>query len=260
MFKNYFLGIFKNRYILKSLAVTELQRKYRGSVLGIAWSIITPLGIVLIIGAVYAILFSQDPKIFIPTLFAGLTPWTFISGSADGGTIAFIIAEGYLKQTNVQGQIFPLKGVIVAFVTCLYGILAFFSIYLFLQPKLFSYKMLMLLPGLLLMLIFSVGLANFSSVINLKTRDFQPLQSLILQALFYATPVIYDSAMLKGKGFEIIYKINPFYYVLEVVKRPMLGYIPEIRVYVIATIISFLVFFGSIYYLMKNKTYITMKL
>lgn len=261
MLIEYFKGIYKDRYVLYNLVNRDLQIKYRRSVLGIAWSILTPLGLVLIIGSVYSIIFSSDPKYFIPVLFTGLNPWMFINTSADGGTMAFLGAEGYLKQTTVNAQIFPLRTTLVSFVNLLYSIIAFFAIYLFLQPDLFGYKMLFVFPGLFILLIFGVALSNLSSVFNLNLRDFQPLQALMLQGLFYVTPVIFEANMLEERGFGFIYKLNPFYYMLEVVRQPMLGNkLPSLEIYFIATAIAIGTFLLSIFFVMKTKKGIAFKL
>ena len=53
--KNYFVGLWRDRYILRSLVKTDLNLKYKKSVLGVAWSILTPLGLVVIIGVVFLI-------------------------------------------------------------------------------------------------------------------------------------------------------------------------------------------------------------
>lgn len=261
MLKNYFSGIWKDRYILWNLVNKDLQLKYRRSALGVAWSILTPLGLVLIIGCVYSIIFATKPQEFIPLLFAGLNPWLFISGCAEGGALAFLSAEGYLKQTTVNAQIFPIRGVLVGFVNLLYSILAFFTIYLFLQPDSFGIKMLMIFPGLVIIFVFALAWANISAVINLNIRDYQPLLSLILQGLFYATPIIFPADMLQEKGFGIIYQINPIYYMLEVVRRPMLGNeLPDVKMYIIATLIALGMFIASVILVMKQKKNITFKL
>jgi len=254
LLNEYFSGIWKYRYILMSLVNRDLQMKYRNSKLGVAWSILTPLGLVIIIGSVYSILFGADPKTFIPMLFAGLNPWIFLSGAADGGTMSFVVVEGSLKQTNVSVQIFPLRTVLSGFINLLYSLLAFFTIYLFLQPDRFDPMMLMVFPGLLLMFLFSLGWANFTSVITLYLRDFQPMQSLILQAVFYATPIIYPKENLAQKGFEILYRVNPFYYIIEVVRGPMLGVeLPSTGTYLIAAAFAVLVFLLGTYVLMKKR-------
>lgn len=259
--KEYFIGIWRDRYILFSLVNRDLQTKYRRSVLGVAWAVLTPLGLVLIIGSVYSIIFGTDPKEFIPLLFAGLNPWIFMSGTADGGTNAFISAEGYLKQTTVNAQIFPLRITIVNFINLLYSIIAFFAVYLFLEPQLFGPEMLLMFPGLIIMFLFSLSLANFSAVFNLSLRDFQPLQGLVLQGLFYVTPIIYQPAMLAKKGFEIVYKINPFYYIMEVVRMPMLGKeLPEASTYFIAVSLALSLFMCSVIMVMNTKKGIAFKL
>ena len=235
--------------------------KYRRSKLGVAWAILTPLGLTLVMGAVYSILFGVDPGEFIPMLFAGLNPWLFISSTSDGGTMAFIGAEGYLKQTTVNAQIFPLRTAIVNFINLLYSMLAFLSIYIFLHPELFSAKMFLCVPGLALLFLFVLGLANFSAIINLDIRDFQPLQTLILQGMFYATPVVYQADMLKEKGFELIYRLNPFYYVIEIVRMPVQGRsIPAWDIWLIAALMALGLFLGSAIVLMKRKKEIVFKL
>lgn len=261
VFVEYFRGIWWNRFILASLVNKDLQIKYKRSKLGVAWAVLTPLGLVLIIGGVYSIIFGTDPKTFIPLLFAGLTHWMFLNGTAEGGTMAFISAEGYLKQTTVNAQIFPLRVTLVNFVNLLYSLLAFLAIYLFLRPECFSARMLMCIPGVALLFLFSLGIANIASVINLNVRDYQPLQSLILQGLFYATPIIFEVSMLEEKGFGFVYRINPFYYFIELVRTPLQGRgLPTAGTYLTAVLIAAGVFLVSIAVVMQEKKKIPFKL
>ena len=227
--------------------------KYRRSKLGVAWSVLMPLGLALIVGGVYSILFSTPPRQLIPLIFASINPWIFMSGTADAATMAFPAAEGYIKQSTVSSIIFPLRTALTNFVTLLYSVITFFGIYLFLEPNRFGPIMLLCIPGLLIMFLFSLGLANMTSVINLHIRDFAPLQSLVFQGLFYATPIIYDAQVIADRGYAIVYEINPFFYMLEVVRRPMLGSAPEIRYYLVAIVLSFLVFTAGVSVQVRNR-------
>lgn len=261
MLFEYIKGIRAHRYILMSLVSRDLIAKYRRSKLGVLWSVLMPLGLALIVGSVYSILFGANPREFIPTLFAGLNPWLFMSGTADSGTAAFICAEGYIKQSTVAPQIFPLRTTLVNFFNLMYSVLAYFCIYLFLQPDCFSPVMLMCIPGLLIMFVFTLGLCNITSVVTLYLRDFQPLQSLVFQGLFYATPIIYPAERLAEKGFAIIYQINPFYYMLEVVRRPMLGAeLPPLSTYLITIVLAAVSFIGGLVIVMRNRKTIAFKL
>lgn len=259
--KSYFRGIWKDRYVLFSLVRQDLQMKYNRSVLGVAWQIITPLGLSVIIGSVYSVIYGVSPIEFIPILFSGLNPWTFVSACADGGTYSYISAEGYLKQTQVSPQIFPIRVALVAFVNFLYSMAAFFIVYLILQPRMFGPQMLAVVPGLLIDLAAGITLANISSAITIHLRDFQPLQSLLLQGMFYITPIIYFPSMLDDKGFSMVYRANPFYYLIEVVRNPALGRNPGTAVFYLATGgVVLLLFLVSAAVTMKNNHGIAMKL
>lgn len=245
--KEYFQGIIEHRYILGSLIQRDLLAKYRRSKLGVAWSVLTPLGLAVILGAVYAILFGSSPQVMIPMIFSGINPWVFMSGTADMATMAFPGAEGYIKQSTVSTQIFPLRTTVTNLVTLLYSMIAFWCVYLFLAPDKFGPAMLLSIPGLLIMFLFTLGLANITSVINLYFRDFSPLQSLIFQGLFYATPIIFDPKMLADRGYALVYEVNPFFYMLEIVRRPMLGAVPELHYYPLAILITLISFFAGAY-------------
>ena len=119
----------------------------------------------------------------------------------------------------------------------------------------------MIFPGLLIILMFAISLSNIAAIINLKIRDFQPFQSLIYQGLFYATPIIFPAKILKEKGFEYLYRINPFYYMIEVVRTPLLGEkLPSSDIYIIALLIASISYLFSIFLIMKEKRNITFKL
>ena len=254
-------SVLRSRYILISLVKRDLRSKYRKSILGVAWSVLSPLGLVLIIGTVYSILWGQEPQVLIPRLFAGLTPWIFISTSADAGSNCFISAEGYIKQTMTDVEIFPLRIVSVAFVNLLYSLVDFLAVYFIIAPEKYTFSMLMAVPGLLILYLFGVGLATLAGTINLYLRDFQPFQSLVLQALFYATPIIYPAEMLENKGYSILYEINPMYYMVEIVRRPLTGDgIPSLTVYITAILIAITVCGFGIYRIEKIGRKIVFKL
>lgn len=248
----YFKNFWKSRYILESLVQKDLKNRYRKSFLGVAWSVLTPLGMVLIIGTVYSIIWGQDPKVFIPRLFTGLTPWLFITGSAESGAMCFATGEGYIKQTMTDIEIFPLRSTSVAFVNFIYSAISFFVVYIFLALDKFSIKMLMVIPGMIILFTFGAGIATIAGVINTYVRDYQPLQSLILQGMFYGTPIIYPAEMLADKGYSLIYLLNPFYYIIEVVRAPMVGGpLPSINIYIIAACIALIVALIGIYLISK---------
>lgn len=257
---NYFINFYRGRYILQSFIKQDFKNKYRNSFLGVAWSFLSPLGLVLVIGMVYSIVFKIQAKEFIPYLFSGIIPWTFINIVADTGTTSFINAQGYIKQTQVPVEIFPVRAVAGAFINLLISLSAFFAVYLFLGFENFSPKMLMMIPALFIWLIFGIGWANIVSIINIYIRDFQPLQAILFQALFYATPIIYTVDMIPSE-YSLIYLANPLYYLMEILRQPLLGQtIPGIEKWIIAFSFSLITFILGVYILNKNGRKISLKI
>ncbi|GAB2669990.1 ABC transporter permease [Paenibacillus thermoaerophilus] len=241
----FFNRIYNSRYILLSLVRQDLKNKYRNSVLGIGWSLLSPLGLVLIIGTVFSQVLGQPLDEFLPFLFSGLIPWIFIVSCADGGTGAFISAEGYIKQTQTPLEVFPVRVTLGAFVNLLFSLSALLIMYLFLWIDRFSVVMLFIPISLFIWLLFGVALSIMSSIINTYFRDFAPLQSLLLQGFFYATPIMFPADILKKGNAEWVYIWNPIYYLIEIIRKPLLGtQIPPLETWLIA--IGFVVFLFSV--------------
>ncbi len=257
---SYFINFYNCRHIIINMAKQDFKNKYRNSILGMAWSFLSPLGLVLVIGTVYSLVFKVPSKEFIPYVFSGIMPWTFISSVADISTVAFINSQGYIKQTQVPIEIFPARFVIGLFINLLISLLAYFLIYMIIAPEKFSLNMLMVLPSLFIWLIFAIGWANIVSIVNLYIRDYQPLQSIVFQALFYATPILYKVDMIP-KEYEIIYNINPFFYMMEILRQPLLGNkILENSYFIIAASFSFITFILSILIIKRVGRNIAFKL
>lgn len=220
---SYFKNVYKARYILVSLVERDIKNKYRRTILGISWSLITPLGLVAIIGGVFSVIFGQQLEVFIPYLFSGLIPWLYIVGCAQGGTNAYLSAQGYIKQTSTPIEIFPIRVALVEYVNMLFGILAFFMINLVLIPTNFSYKMFLILPILVLWMLLGMSISTISGIINTYFRDYALIQSLILQGLFYITPIIWLPEALEVKGYSFVYVVNPLYYMIELTRSVLIG-------------------------------------
>lgn len=256
----YIKNIFSAKYILLSFLRQDLKTKYRNTVLGIGWNFLSPLGIVLIIGTVYSSLFSIPMKELVPFLFSGLLPWLFLTGCSENGAMAFLGASGYIKQTRVPLEIFPLRHCLLNMVNLVFSIFAFLLIYIIMSPSSFNGYMLLIVPALVIWFVFCAAWATITGMINLYLRDFQPLQSLLLQGLFYASPIIYKPEMLAAK-YEWIYKYNPIYHLLEIIRKPLLGQGPATATsWAVSIAMSLLLLLLAVYLIRKIGRSISFRL
>ena len=204
------------------LARLDLVRRYTTTMLGLAWAVVAPLLMAAVIGVVFAKLFGVELRTFLPYLFMNLTLWGFFLAALDGGAISFLAAEGYIKQIpKVSLFTYPLRMIFAAIVTLVLGLCAasFVSV-LFGGP--IGWNWLWALPGLVFWFAFGFALACISGVFNTALRDFQYIQSVGAQALFYATPVMFPADLLVGHGLGWLLTYNPIYHLMFLVRVPIL--------------------------------------
>lgn len=213
-----------DRHIIASFVRQDLRARYRGSALGILWAVLIPLGTTSIIAVVYSILWKADIHTFIPYLFSGLTPWTYLTAICDGGAYAYIGSEGYIKQLSIHNEIFPVRTATTAFInSLLFGLIAYLLVLLVLASNLLSAWMLLVIPALALYYLFGISMATIAATAQVYIRDYAPTQTLVLQALFYVTPILYDFQMMKDMGYNLIYELNPFFYLIQIMRDALMG-------------------------------------
>ena len=227
------------------LARLDLVRRYTATMLGLAWAVLSPLLMAIVIGVVFARLFGVELRSFLPYLFLNLTLWGFFVACLDGGAIAFLAAEGYIKQIpRVSLFTYPLRMIFAAFVTLLLGLIAAALVSLFFGGKIGT-AWLFVVPGLALWFVFGFSIACVSGVLNTAVRDFQYIQSVAVQALFYATPVMFPAKLLVRHDLSWMLTYNPLYHLLAIVRVPMLvGQVPQASHYV-ASIVTVAVSLGA---------------
>lgn len=204
-----------------SLGVNDIRKRFVNTFLGVSWPFLQMAMLLLVIGGIYGILLQQEVYTFVPYLAAGLALWRFISLAVDMGSGSFVSAEGYIKQVSVPKVFYVMRQMVSAHFQFLMSLLAFFVIKLVFKSP-FHWGMLLALPGLALLSLFCIGIAIIFAYLNTRFRDIQHFNAVLLQALFYLTPIIYPVRMLETHGKAFIAHYNPFYHLLEVVRTPLL--------------------------------------
>lgn len=215
------------------LARLDLMRRYTSTMLGMVWAVVAPLCMAAIIGVVFGRLFGVALASFLPYLFLNLTFWGFFVACLDGGAISFLAAEGYIKQiARVPLLAYPLRMVMAAFVTLVLGLVAVVLVVLLFGGRP-SPGTLWVLPALGAWFLFGLAIACLSGIANTWMRDLQYIQSVGIQALFYATPVMFPAVLLLQHGLKPLLTWNPLYHLLVIVQVPLLdGHAAPVEHYV----------------------------
>lgn len=219
---HYLSEIYRYRYFWVHLALSDLRARFRRSYFGVLWVILQPLLLTLIIATILKYAFHQDMASYSIYIFSGLLAWEFISGCVNAGAMCFLSAEGYVKQVRLPMAIYPLKAALYCLIIFCTAFLGFAAYTFIVQPEVISWYWLYILPFLILLFIFGLPLAIISAVINVKFRDFQQFIGLILQIVWYTSPIFLPREIFNQPLLRDFTAINPIAALMDLLRRPLL--------------------------------------
>lgn len=236
---SYLGAIWQCRHFWLSLVQSDLRARYRGSALGIGWSLLQPLGMTAIICVVFATMFELSIAFFAPFLLAGLALWNFVIACTVSGSLAFFQGEPYIRQFAAPMAIYPLRVVLGAGVHGgLSLVLAVVAVCVFQRPP-GLLPLLSLVPTAVLVLLFGWFLAILFGLANVLFRDTRHLTEVGLQGLFYLTPILYPLEQFahRSQMFDLL-RLNPLVPLLDLLRRPLLyNELPSLATYGMATLV-----------------------
>jgi lipopolysaccharide transport system permease protein len=206
-----------------ALGVADIRLRYRGSVLGPFWLTLSTAVMIGSMGFLYADLFHTDIHTYLPYLGVSLILWNFLGSMvADAGT-CFTSAEALIKGTRMPFTVHALRSVVRDTIVFGHNIIVIFLLFIFLGFHVSLYCLLAI-PGLLLWLIDGFALAFLFGAFCARYRDVPQIIGSVMQIAFFITPVMWNASVLAGHPrADLIIRLNPFYYLLEVVRGPLLG-------------------------------------
>ncbi len=251
--------IIKFKAVFIQLVLQQLILRYRRTFFGYLWTLFNPLLMITVMVVVFSTLFKVDMKTFAVFLFSGMIPWNCFSLIVGQSTGVFITNENLIKKIYIPKILFPFSISISLLVESTLSFLAFFIIILCLGAD-FSWSILFLPVAYLLLFIFSFGIGLIASVTTVFFRDLQHVIVIMLQGLFYLTPILYNKSALAGKISLLIY-INPVAPFIELFRAPLNGGIlPSSSTIIHATILAFLSLFIGIVVFLRNEYKIVFRL
>jgi lipopolysaccharide transport system permease protein len=220
---DYAQRIFRLRHFWGSLVRNDLRTRYRHSFLGIAWSLARPIGMTAVLAVVFTNAFGVPSRIFVPYLAIGITLWQFLFESMVVGCSTFKAGAAYIRQQPVPLAIFPLRTVLG---TAIHATIAF-AVGLTLTTYYVGFPsplvLASILPGVVIMFLLGLSLATLLGILHTHFPDTQHLLEIVLQALFYLTPVMYFPDMFVNRGrMTMLIDWNPLTSVLGLIRGPLI--------------------------------------
>ncbi|MEA4912905.1 MAG: ABC transporter permease [Oscillospiraceae bacterium] len=208
MFKGYLQTFKKYQFLLENMISRDLKVKYSRSVLGLAWSMLNPILMMLILYAVFSRIMRFDIANFPLYIMTGQTIFSFFNAATTSCTFAIVESAPLIQKVYVPRYIFPLERVLFEFVNLLFSMIALFIMVLIFGVPL-SFTMLLAIVPLVMLLGFTIGFGMLLSSVCVFFHDLKYLYSVLITAWMYLTPIIYPLEYL-GDGFiHTVVMINP---------------------------------------------------
>ncbi len=187
----------------------EFKVRYKNTFLGYAWSVLHPLILALIFSLFFSVFIRLQVPDYTLYLMAGLFPWQWVSNTCFGANGYFLANASLIKKVRFQRWMLALTGVLneaIHFV-CSIPVIVGFMLYYGKSP---TWSWLWAVPLLLvLQIVMMTGVGLVIGTLNLFFRDLERLVSLVVQLLFYLTPIVYTADMIPP-GYTWILYANPF--------------------------------------------------
>ena len=222
----YLKNISQYRELLSFLIMREIKAKYKQTVLGVAWSLLQPLSLMLVFTVVFS-LFARLPSDGVPyALFSycALVPWQFFAGVLGRGAGSLLSNQALVQKVYFPRELIPLAVVGSAVVDFAIGFILFLCLISFYSIA-WSSVTLLVIPIFLILCLFVIGLIFLLAPMNVFYRDIGFIIPVAIQLLMFATPIIYPLSMVP-ESFRPYYILNPLAGIIDSFRKILLHNMP----------------------------------
>ncbi len=211
-------------------AWSDTKARYRRSVLGPLWMVITTAIGVVGLGVLWSVLFKADKEVFIPSLAIGIVVWQFISGCIIESPTTFVRQGNIIRNLKTPYLIFPTQLLLRQVINFTHNLVVIVLVLIVFPPKVLNWTQLLVIPGLLLLVGNLFWIITLAGILGARYRDLEQLIGAIMPMLFFLSPVIYRPEQL---GFsQYIAWLNPMTYLITLIRDPIQGHLPPQFVYI----------------------------
>ncbi len=212
----------KDKFILKQLVTKDFKIKYRRSVLGVAWSVLNPLLMMVVMSIVFSTIFGQSrngsitPEMYPLYLIVGNITFSVMSESTNQALMSIIWASSLLKKVKVHRWVFPVQKVLFSLVNFSFSLVAVALVMVWFRVVP-TWHLILLPVCLLLLMCFCMGLGMMLSALAVFFRDVMHLWTVVITAWMYLTPIFWTTDYISQMAhwIQVLVVVNPMYNYLQ---------------------------------------------
>lgn len=200
--------IYHYRTMIASLIKRDLRGRYKGSVLGFAWTFLNPLLQLLVYTMVFSTIMRSGIEDYYLFLFVALIPWIFFSASLTGGSSCVWAQKEMVKKIYFPREVLPIAHVTCQLVNMLLSFIIVFLALLVSGKGIDISILWYLIPIILVEYLLAIGIAFISSSLTVYFRDLEHILGIVSMAWQFLSPVMYSIDMVPASVMPI-FMLNP---------------------------------------------------
>ncbi len=219
--RDYWEKIYKTRYFWSHLAKNDLKSRFRRSKLGLLWTVIQPLFLTTILSFVFSTVFGQPMGEYSMYILSGIIVWDLLQASIVASGNCLFASEQYIRQFNHPITIYSLRNAILNVATFLMELTALIVWVLIFKPENLILAVITIPMTVILYFPMVWGCATVAGYSGAKYRDYPQIMALLMQMLYYVSPVFFKQEMfMSNHVLEIMFRMNPVTHILNLVRAP----------------------------------------
>jgi len=219
--------ILRSRDLVLQLVRRDILTRYKRSVLGLAWTMLNPLGMMLIFTAVFSQLFGGTPA-YPAYVLSGLVAWNFFAQTTTISMTQLVWGSALLHRIFVPKAIFSVSSIGTGLVNLGLSLVPLLGIMLLVGAPLRA-TILFLPVAILFLAMFTLGVGLLLSMLAVFFPDVSEMYQIVLLAWFYLTPVIYPPDIIPST-FRQLLLLNPMYHLITLFRMPLYeGILPSVE-------------------------------
>ena len=232
-------GIIQYRDLIFQLVRRDIVTRYKRSVLGMAWTMLQPLGMMLILSLVFSNLFG-GVRGYPTYILSGLIAWTFFSQTTNAIIVHTVWGGELFRRIYLPRTSFAISSVGTGVVNIALSLVPLFIIMLLTGTQL-HWSALITPLVLVLLAAFTLGIGLIISTLAVYFPDVSEMYQIILLAWMYLTPIIYPEEIIPQTYRYWFFNLNPMYHLVKVFRMPLYdGILPDWKTLLTGVVVSML--------------------
>lgn len=212
---------YRYRHLIAQLVRRDILTRYKRSVLGVAWTMLNPLGMMLVLSVAFSQLFGGT-RAYPAYVLSGLIAWNFFSQTTTAGINQMVWGGGLLSRIYIPRTVFVLSSIGTGVVNLLLSMVPLIIILLITGTPI-RVSILFLPISIISLAAFSLGVGLIISTWAIYYYDVAEMYQIVLTAWMYLTPIIYPESIIPEPLRIWLFTLNPMYHLVSLFRAPLYG-------------------------------------